>query len=541
MKSRILNKLAVALGTVALVSVIACDYDYNEVGSDIIQDDVHHNGIEKYVANAVAFDKSTGSVQTNNMPINSLGVYDNPVFGKTISRFVTQVALASENPTLTNPVIDTVYLYVPYFSNLESTDTDGESTYTLDSIFGGENGKIKLNIFENGYYLRSTDPGSEDGVQKYYSDDRSLIDTYKGSVLLNNSANPDENNEFSFSEAEIDRRVTLEDGSEKLVERFAPGMYLQLNKDFFTEKMFNAPEGSLVNNNVFKDYFRGLYFDVEQVGSDSAMGMMDFTDGKIVILYTDTKLGTDGEPVLDEEGNVETISKTITLNLTGNTVNLFDNTYNDTFTSAISSSDEVEGDERLYVKGGEGSLAFINILDQVDLDFLKPDPVTGERVLINEANLTFYIDKAAMANAIEPNRLYLYDVKNKRPLYDYYVDQTTNSSNSKYSRYIYGGILEYDDDGEGLRYKVRITDHVNNIVNKDSTNVVIGLAVTESISQISNAALRTPFTTGTTEVKSAPVSSVISPMGTVLYGSKSGANVPEDKRLKLEIYYTKPN
>ncbi|WP_417369356.1 DUF4270 domain-containing protein [Flavobacterium beibuense] len=541
MKSRILNKLAVALGTVALVSVIACDYDYNEVGSDIIQDDVHHNGIEKYVANAVAFDKSTGSVQTNNMPINSLGVYDNPVFGKTISRFVTQVALASENPTLTNPVIDTVYLYVPYFSNLESTDTDGESTYTLDSIFGGENGKIKLNIFENGYYLRSTDPGSEDGVQKYYSDDRSLIDTYKGSVLLNNSANPDENNEFSFSEAEIDRRVTLEDGSEKLVERFAPGMYLQLNKDFFTEKMFNAPEGSLVNNNVFKDYFRGLYFDVEQVGSDSAMGMMDFTDGKIVILYTDTKLGTDGEPVLDEEGNVETISKTITLNLTGNTVNLFDNTYNDTFTSAISSSDEVEGDERLYVKGGEGSLAFINILDQVDLDFLKPDPVTGERVLINEANLTFYIDKAAMANAIEPNRLYLYDVKNKRPLYDYYVDQTTNSSNSKYSRYIYGGILEYDDDGEGLRYKVRITDHVNNIVNKDSTNVVIGLAVTESISQISNAALRTPFTTGTTEVKSAPVSSVISPMGTVLYGSKAGANVPEDKRLKLEIYYTKPN
>ena len=541
MKSRILNKLAVALGTVALVGVIACDYDYNEVGSDIIQDDIHHNGIEKYVANAVAFDKSTGSVQTNNMPINSLGVYDNPVFGKTISRFVTQLTLASENPTLTNPVIDTVYLYVPYFSNLESTDTDGESTYTLDSIFGGENGKIKLNIFENGYYLRSTDPGSEDGVQKYYSDDRSLIDAYKGSVLLNNSANADENNEFYFSKAEIDRRVTLEDGSEKLVERFKPGMYLQLNKDFFTEKIFNAPEGSLVNNNVFKDYFRGLYFDVEQVGSDSAMGMMDFTDGKIVILYTDTKLGTDGEPVLDDEGNVETTSKTITLNLTGNTVNLFDNTYNDTFTSAIGSSDEVEGDERLYVKGGEGSLGYINILDQVDLDFLKPDPVTGERVLINEANLTFYIDKAAMANAIEPNRLYLYDVKNKRPLYDYYVDQTTNSSNPKYSRYIYGGILEYDDDGEGLRYKVRITDHVNNIVNKDSTNVVIGLAVTESISQISNAALRTPFTTGTTEVKSAPVSSVISPMGTVLYGSKASANVPEDKRLKLEIYYTKPN
>ena len=44
-----------------------------------------------------------------------------------------------------------------------------------------------------------------------------------------------------FSEAEIDRRVTLEDGSEKLVERFAPGMYLQLNKDFFTDKSNYLP------------------------------------------------------------------------------------------------------------------------------------------------------------------------------------------------------------------------------------------------------------------------------------------------------------
>jgi hypothetical protein len=33
--------------------------------------------------------------------------------------------------------------------------------------------------------------------------------------------------------------------------------------------------------------------------------------------------------------------------------------------------------------------------------------------------------------------------------------------------------------------------------------------------------------------------SVMSPLGTILYGSSP--SVPDDKRLKLEIYYTKPN
>ena len=36
-----------------------------------------------------------------------------------------------------------------------------------------------------------------------------------------------------------------------------------------------------------------------------------------------------------------------------------------------------------------------------------------------------------------------------------------------------------------------------------------------------------------------PRSAVMNPLGTVLYGSNP--SVPADKRLKLEIYYTKPN
>lgn len=86
---------------------------------------------------------------------------------------------------------------------------------------------------------------------------------------------------------------------------------------------------------------------------------------------------------------------------------------------------------------------------------------------------------------------------------------------------------------------MRITNHINNIINNDSTNVKLGLVVTENINVVSNATLKTPFTTSETEVEKLPVSSVTYPFGTVLYGSSS--NVPEDKRLKLEIFYTKPN
>ncbi len=78
-------------------------------------------------------------------------------------------------------------------------------------------------------------------------------------------------------------------------------------------------------------------------------------------------------------------------------------------------------------------------------------------------------------------------------------------------------------------------------MNKDSLGIRLGLVVSETINQVSNAALKTPFTTLGQEVKSVPVSSVIHPFGTVLYGSRESENVPEDKRLKLEIYYTKPN
>jgi hypothetical protein len=69
----------------------------------------------------------------------------------------------------------------------------------------------------------------------------------------------------------------------------------------------------------------------------------------------------------------------------------------------------------------------------------------------------------------------------------------------------------------------------------DSTNVKLGIVVTEDIKIANTNKLRTP----TAKISQAPKASVMNPLGTILFGGKS--TVPVDKRLKLEIYYTKPN
>ncbi len=176
---------------------------------------------------------------------------------------------------------------------------------------------------------------------------------------------------------------------------------------------------------------------------------------------------------------------------------------------------------------------------------------TKNRWMINEANLIFNIDTDAMADpsTFEPGRIFLYDLTNSKVVVDYSYDFTTNALFPKFSKGVFGGILS-DENGrvkrqredetgtykfKGAKYKIRITNYIRSLVKNDSTNVRLGLSVTENIGNIGFSKLRTPNAT----VKRAPTMSVMNPLGTILYGTHP--SVPDDKRLKLEIYYTKPN
>jgi hypothetical protein len=238
----------------------------------------------------------------------------------------------------------------------------------------------------------------------------------------------------------------------------------------------------------------------------------------------------------------------------------------------------------LYLKGGQGSVSIIDIFGQADtykyvrkvdgngsfindaqgdplyvkvntpngvsdeLDDLRypladnsvTDHSTKERWMINDAQLTFTIDNTAMTGASEPNRIFLYDLNNKRPLVDYAYDFTSNTVDPKYNKIIHGGLIEKQTgtNGRGIKYKIRITNHLRNLIMNDSTNVRLGLSVTESINSVGFSDLKTPNANS----DSAPNMSVLNPLGTILYGTNILFGEPNyNDRLKLDIYYTKPD
>ncbi|WP_291100364.1 MULTISPECIES: DUF4270 domain-containing protein [unclassified Flavobacterium] len=519
----------------SVVLFVSCDKDYNEIGADLIGK--NHFEFNKYISNVVAYNQKITPIQSNNLPVNALGIYDNLAFGKTTANFATQLALATTNPTIGgNPVIDNVILSVPYFIDpLKTvTNTDGSHVYVLDSIYGASNAKIKLSVFESGYFMRDSDPiGGFQSPQKYFTDQNTDFDNLKIGNRLNDSTSVAQNDAFFFDPAE--HVVSTTDATTKVVTttRIAPAMQLNLNKSFFKSKIIDAAaSGNLATNDIFKNYFRGLYFKVEHSGNDpESLAMINFAKGTVTINYKED---------LVTNGVTSRVAKSIVLNMTGNTVSLLEQSNtNQAYSDAISSSNSTLGDEKLYLKGGEGSMAVLNLFGP-DLDNNgvadELETIRNNKWLINEANLVFNIDASAMANSYEPNRIYLYDLTNNRPIMDFYTDATT-STNPKKSKTIFDGNINIDATSKrGLTYKIRITDQIRGLIkNADSTNVKLGIVVTEDISTAASYKLKT----ANAFLSQAPKASVMSPLGTILYGSKS--TVPDDKRLKLEIYYTKPN
>jgi hypothetical protein len=545
-----LTKKTLQLVAIVFLSfwVVSCDKEYNSIGSNLIGANHFAFGEPDVDASIISYNEDLGVVQTNNLLINPLGIYKDPTFGTQTAHFVTQLLLPDPVPTFTTiteePEIEEVLLYIPYFSRAIGIE-EGTTFYELDSIYG--NSKIKLSIYENGLFLRDVDPASNfTNPQKYFSDQVTDFEMNKRGAAadgasipngerLNNGVDVDNSEQFIFDSRQITETVEDEDG-EATINRSAPGMYLKLNKDFFQKKIIDAAAlGNLANNNVFKEYFRGLYFKVEASANEpngSSLAMMNFRGGNITIKYKEDKAGTGADLAI-----ITRVDKTIVLSLTGNTVSLVSQERKPQYSAALASASPTFGDERLYLKGGSGSIAVLDLFGRdANGESAELEEYRSKNWLINEANLTFYIDKEKMAEAAEPNRIYLYDLTNNRPIFDYFFDQTTNSLKPKLGKRIHSGIIVKEDD-KGKLYKIRLTNHITQLLkNADSTNVRLGLVVTEAIGITENYAIKNETASG---LKKVPIASVLNPLGTVLYGSKT--SVPLPKRLKLEIYYTKPD
>jgi Domain of unknown function (DUF4270) len=549
MNTLFLRKIALFL---LVISFASCDKDFNTIGSDVIGNE--NFNLTKFEPKIVAYNQKVPAVETNNLPLNQLGIISNSntVLGTTKYDFITSLTLATLKPTFNKfPVIDSVILTIPYLSTKTGVSGD-DSTYSLNGMYTtnttGTYDPIDLKVYRNGYFLRDTDPVNS-GIQKHFSNESAIFNAAKIGNILNDrtvytAGVKNENTAFipderEFKEYNVDAaNITLT----TVKSRSTPRMRLQLNKTQFQTDIIDRASNPITASDfetqgAFKNYYKGLYFKVDQIAANKGTSMtLNFADGNITIYYKENKENviTPGLPASDKE------RKTLTLGMNANTVSLFTNTDSPAFTLAVPNPTASirTPEKKLYLKGGEGAITYLELFTDEQIATLKKDPI-----LINEASLTFTVDNTLITSDYKKaQRIYIFNADDNTPVFDYYFDTSTNSTDALLNKYIHGGLLELVTGGKDT-YKVRITEHVNNIIKKGAKNVRLGVIVTENIAVITSRDLITetpaPSTTDVGKtISKIPVASITNRLGTVLYGTNTGT--PEND-IKFEIYYTKPN
>ena len=422
---------------------------------------------------------------------------------------------------------------------LDNVDTDtinprqGATVYDIDSLIGNREASFKVKVQELDYFLSTYDPSNNfETFLKYYSNDQ-VIENFTGKVLYDGEV--EINTEEIVIYKEDDPDTDDVDESTQVKERLTPRLRIPIDKDYMQSKIIDM-EGNidLSNQDNFNLYFKGLFLSAYDF-SDPLLLILNYADASINIVYEYDRYNRNDTTDDTSDDTIDREEKTFKLNLTGNQINILKQ---DPLSAEISKAlnSNSEDLKRVYLRGGEGIMMEIDLFDDgTGNDILGEIKSNGW--LINEANLTMYIDKEAIdmsGGIIEPSRLFLYDIESKAPVVDYFIDQSQGQK-PKDQKAVHSGLIEIDEDKKGIKYKIRISEHVKNIIRNDSLNKKLALVVTSDITNAVNTELK-----NNDELEYIPISSVINPLGTILYGPNPEP-INHDKRFRLELFYTEIN
>ena len=422
---------------------------------------------------------------------------------------------------------------------LDNVDTDtinprqGATVYDIDSLIGNREASFKVKVQELDYFLSTYDPSNNfETFLKYYSNDQ-VIENFTGKVLYDGEV--EINTEEIVIYKEDDPDTDDVDESTQVKERLTPRLRIPIDKDYMQSKIIDM-EGNidLSNQDNFNLYFKGLFLSAYDF-SDPLLLILNYADASINIVYEYDRYNRNDTTDDTSDDTIDREEKIFKLNLTGNQINILkQDPLSPEISKALNSNSEDL--KRVYLRGGEGIMMEIDLFDDgTGNDILGEIKSNGW--LINEANLTMYIDKEAIdmsGGIIEPSRLFLYDIESKAPVVDYFIDQSQGQK-PKDQKAVHSGLIEIDEDRKGIKYKIRISEHVKNIIRNDSLNKKLALVVTSDITNAVNTELK-----NNDELEYIPISSVINPLGTILYGPNPEA-INHDKRFRLELFYTEIN
>ena len=473
-----------------IILFTSCEKDFASFDSQVINSD---NAIN-FSTSSIEYSLTTRSemvnpVQTNNLPSFLLGSYNHPQFGKSNSSFVGQMVPSEYNHEFgDNVVLDSVVLTIPYYSRGVDTSEEGDITYEIDSVYG--NSPIKISVFRNNFFFRTFDPFSDfDTSQNYFSNGslsvEEVIDSgqLEGELLF-------EIDDFIPSAEQINLTEIDTSGNPYVAQKIAPALRFKLNNpnENFWESNFFENEGNqvLTNEPNFKEFFRGLYIKVESV-SDGTIMLLNFasSNSKLTIHYTSdtTTIGDSDTGSVDE---IETNQHEYVMNFSGNLINLFEN---ETLVD-VGLMDQTNGNENIYLRGGEGIISTLDLFSGTttgddgeeisEFDLFKEffyDEISDQPIrIINEAYIEFFVNQN-FPNDDEPERIYLYNYEQNSALIDYFLDQSVSSLtiNAKIN-HLEPLIRDSLNDDKGIKYKIRITEHLNNLILRDSTNARLPLS-----------------------------------------------------------------
>ena len=420
------NRLFVWIALLA-AAFAACD-ERSDLGMDLLpSEDLIQvkNLVEK---NSIsAYTHREDSIRTDEPPQNLLGVFDDPQFGRTTVNFATQFRLESFPDYGENPVADSINLYL-YYRQIYG-DTLTPQTFKVYELETG--------LDYDAEYLQNVD----------------LKSMASGELL---------------GEVEYTPRVRLDSAT---ADTFYQLITIPLDISL-AEKLVNADSLQMINNDVFLEYFKGLYIESEKQSTDdggailslAASSSSNFQGSALAVFYNNQENRNADDP--------DTLLMPYVITPFSARVNSISHDYTGTpFYDELNS--ENNPDSLIYVQatGGLKARVFID-----DLSLWRDSVNTA----INNAEIVFQIDTiASELEKYPPPRQLLFTVVGES-------GEEFLPADYVFSPVFYGGIL----NRENYTYRFNITQHMQQIIEGDAENFGFFLTPAQKSSEANRVVLK---------------------------------------------------
>jgi len=485
-----------------IVGLLSCEGNLDDVGVNITDNNVFDDG--QYTSNVITYNEYVTKRQGNKLGKYLLGVYKNDDFGQLDASIISQLVFNTTIDFGENPTIDTIIVNIPYYATRDGDYASGTPKYVLDSVIGDLDTPFNLKVSRLTTYLNTLDPADPSKELVYNTDDtftkddatpfyeREFFPNARDTVLCVERPEIIEEPENGIYNIDTIKRV---DG--------LPTLKIPLNKDYFTANFINNP-AIFESTAAFIEAFNGLYIEASAVpggNPEATITTLNLSAATMTIYYTNDEFS-------------KRTKQSATFNFGSVIINKYERDYaGSNAKQIIDSSNPTSGDAQLAIQGAAGSIALVDVFtDATELTELRE-----RNLLINDANLIFYIDQTA-DKSIVPDRIFLYNYDDTTQLPDLLFEGLKT----------FGGTLERDSNGDPYRYKVNVTDYVSKILAKEDPIDSKTLAV----KVLNNSDIPSDFSDVDVEDLS------WNPKGIILHGNNA---TDVTKKVKLEITYTEIN